>query len=253
MAKKPVSGKAVKRTIAKSGQIYYFEAGKRIPAAKGATKWVKQNYGKANPKDLTASPRELNAFQIAQKSEQRSKRAKIAAEDRLRFGGRFVSNTLKSVLEALKLIGPKTRDLKKEFPTAKTYGELLRQIKPSVGPVTLPETEWGLPSEKRGRETYENIIDIAERVYGNSKRKISADEVFGNLQLIVVGEQGEEYRGAEALEAIRKWEVKKINEIMDAEKNVAFVSFQHTAQIDPTVDEMVIQLADSRENIQRSP
>ena len=253
MAKKPIQGKAVKRTIAKSGQIYYFEAGKRIKAAKGATKWVNQNYGKANPKDLTASPRELNAFQIAQKSEQRSKRAKVAAEDRLRFGGRFVSNTLKSVLEALKLIGPKTRDLKKEFPTAKTYGELLKQIRPSVPPVTLPETEYGLPSAKRGRETYENIIDIADRVYGDSKRGLKTEDAFGALKLIVVGEQGEEYKGAEALEAIRKWEVQKINEIMDREKDVAFVSFQHMAQIDPVTNEMIIQLAESEPKKQRSP
>ena len=39
----------LKRTEAKSGQIYYFQDGKRIPAAKGSKEYVKQNFNTIDP------------------------------------------------------------------------------------------------------------------------------------------------------------------------------------------------------------
>lgn len=245
---------AIKRTVASSGQVYYFQSGKRVSAAKAASKWVKENFSSISPGQLERlSERELKSFRGRQAATKGAEKIREAADKRLRFGGKFVSECLRLILKDLKLIGAGTKDLKAEYPTAKTYGELLKQIKPGIPQVVMPETEWGLPNEKRRRETYSNIIDIADRIFGNEQKKIKADEVFGALALVVVGEDGTVYEGEKALEAIRKWETAKVDELMKAGGNPAYVSFQHIADIDPETCEMVIQLSNSTEDPQYSP
>lgn len=245
---------AIKRTVASSGQVYYFQGGKRVAAAKAASKWVKENFSSISPGQLEKlSERELKSFRGRQAATKGAEKIREATEKRLRFGGKFVSECLRLILQDLKLIDKTVKDLKTEYPSANTYGELLKQIKPAISQVTLAETEWGLPNEKRRRETYSNIIDIADRIFGNDNKKIKADEVFGTLALVVVDESGTVHEGEKGLEAIRKWETAKIDELMKAGGNPAYVSFQHVADIDPETCEMVIQLANSTEDPQYSP
>lgn len=233
----------IKRTVARSGQVYYFQGGKRLPAAKAASKWVKDNFSAIQQAQL--SERELRSFRGQQAARKGAEKIKAAAERRVRFGGKFVPGYLQDILEALKLIGPKTKDLKNEFPTAKTYGQLLKQLKPAIARVSLPATEWGLPNEKRRRETYKNIIDIAEQV--TYKRTLE------QLDLVVVDESGGVFTGPAALEAVRKWETAIIDDLIKNGGNPAYVSFNHLATIDPETKEMIIQLANSTKDTQYSP
>jgi len=245
MAKKPVQGKAVKRTVARSGQIYYFEAGKRIPAAKGATKWVKENFSKAEKSNL--SEQELRSFRAQDAARKGAEKIKAAAEKRVRFGGKFVPKYLQTILEELKLVGKKERELKREFPDVRNYGDLLKRIKALVPKTAvIPETEYGLPNEKRRRTTFEGIIDIAEQ--------ISNDPIYSQLKLMVIDERGNIAEGkVAALQMIRDWEIEKIEEIMAREKNAAFVSFGHFGQIDVETGQVWIDLRDSAIRIQYSP
>ena len=59
--------------------------------------------------------------------------------------------------------------------------------------------------------------------------------------------------GAAGLEAIRKWETGKVDDLITKGGNPAYVSFQHFAEIDPETREMIIQLSNSSENPQFSP
>jgi len=237
---------AIKRTVASSGQVYYFQGGKRVAAAKAASRWVKENFSSISPGQLEKlSERELKSFRGRQAATKGAEKIREAADKRVRFGGKFVPRYLQDVLQALKLIGPDTKDLKTEYPSASTYGQLLKQIKPAIAKVVLPETEWGLPNEKRRRETYQNIVDIAAR--------ITQSPALEQLTLVVVDESGQEFTGAAALEAIRKWETGKVDDLISKGGNPAYVSFQHFAEIDPETREMIIQLSNSSENPQFSP
>jgi len=237
---------AIKRTVASSGQVYYFQGGKRVAAAKAASRWVKENFSSISPGQLEKlSERELKSFRGRQAATKGAEKIREAADKRVRFGGKFVPRYLQDVLQALKLIGPGTKDLKTEYPSASTYGQLLKQIKPAIAKVVLPETEWGLPNEKRRRETYQNIVDIAAR--------ITQSPALEQLTLVVVDESGQEFTGAAALEAIRKWETGKVDDLIAKGGNPAYVSFQHFAEIDPETREMIIQLSNSSENPQFSP
>ena len=231
----------IKRTVASSGQVYYFQGGKRIPAAKAVTKWVRQNFDAIERSKLTE--REIKSFRAQEAARKGSEKIRAAAEKRLRFGGKFVNRCLRLILERLQLIGPTSnRDLKKEFPDTKTYGDLLKKIKSQLSEVVIDPTEWGLPGT-RGRETYESVIDMAERLFGNDRRNTIADPIYGELTLVVVDERGVEHRGkVPALEAVRDFEVEIIKQIMDTDQSAAFVRFEHTGEIDPETCEFVIDL-----------
>lgn len=234
----------IKRTVASSGQVYYFQGGKRIPAAKAATKWVKQNFDSIQRSKLTE--REIKSFRAQEAARKGSEKIRAAAAQKIRFGGKFVPKYLQTILETLKLAAP-GQELKKEFPDVSTYGDLLQRIQRLVpSTAIIPETEYGLPSEKRRRVQFEGIIDIAER--------ISEDPLLNRLNLVVFDERAIEYRGrVNALEAVRAWEIEKIEEIMSADKDAAYVSFGHYGEIDVATGTVLIDLRLTDVRVQYSP
>ena len=253
MAKKTAKSKGaaplkapIKRTITKTGEARYYQGGKRASAKEGAKKYVKQELQRAAPGYLTREEQKLfNRFQAAQKVA-----PKVAAQaaERLRFGGRFVKKTVKLLLEELKLFGPTSfKELKKEFPDVKNYGDFLKKLKElTPKSASAGGSEYGLPNEKRNRTTFESTIDLAE--------EIDKNPLFKALKLVVVDEYGNVTEGkAPGLEAIRDWEIEKIEEAAKSDKGAAYVSFQHFGQIDILDDTFTIDLRESVVTIQYSP
>jgi hypothetical protein len=254
MAKKKVKSKGIalskaplKRVITRTGEARYYQGGKRKTANEGAKKYVKQELVRAAaPGSLTREEQKLfNRFQAAQKT---APKAAAQSAERLRFGGRFVKNTVKLLLDELKLIGPTSlKELKKEFPDVKNYGDFLKKLKElTPKSANVGGSEYGLQNEKRNRTTFESTIDLAE--------EIDKNPLFKALRLVVVDEYGNETEGkALGLEAIRDWEVEKIEEAMKSDKGAAYVSFQHFGEIDITDDTFIIDLRESVVTIQYSP
>ena len=96
MKKKSNQAAQIKRTVASSGQVYYFQGGKRIPAAKAVTKWVKQNFDSIQRSRLTE--REIKSFRAQEAARKGAEKIRAAAEKRLRFGGKFVNRCLRLIL-----------------------------------------------------------------------------------------------------------------------------------------------------------
>jgi len=256
---KPGGPTGIKRTEAKSGQIYYFEGGKRIPAARGAKQYVRQNFDTIDPDRLT-------------KQEQRSYRARLTAESNkeqmqerasqnFRFGGRFIPKYLRSIMEALEMISKdSSRELKKEFPAVKDYGDLIKKINEFPLRVEIPETSIGLPNERRGRVEMKSVIDIAEALDKEGS-------LYCDLNLVVItaplvdDEFNQVQAGGEvitnrieALTKIREWEENKADAERVFDPSAAFIRFTHFGQIDAENGTFTIDLNDSPEpDVQRSP
>lgn len=245
--------KGLKRVEARSGQTYYFENGKRINAKTGAKKYVARFFEQIK----TLSP---ETFAALTEGERRSFRSKVSAEknadklrqeaaDRFRFRGRLIPKYLQDVLDVtvFELVGRGEKELTKVFPNIRDYGDLLRVAQGLVSTLTLKPTEWALPNEKRRRETYFNIIDIAERVI---------DPPVGRLCLRVIDESGKVTEGnIEALEVIREWEEAEVQAIIAAGGNPAYVKFTHSGIIDVEDATFTIDLSESRDaiSVQFSP
>jgi len=255
---KPGGPTGIKRTEAKSGQIYYFEGGKRIPAARGAKQYVRQNFDTIDPDRLT-------------KQEQRSYRARLTAESNkeqiqerasqnFRFGGRFIPKYLKSILQALELISDKSnRELKKEFPAVTNYGDLIKKINEFPLTVEVPYTAIGLPNERRNRIDFESVIDIVERLDKGA-------DVFCDLNLVVItapivdDEFNQVQAGGEvitdrieALTKIREWEENKASAEKAFDPSAAFIRFFHFGQMDAEAGTLTIDLRESQYEVQSSP
>lgn len=245
--------KGLKRVETRSGQTYYFENGKRINAKTGAKKYVARFFDQIK----TLSP---ETFAALTEGERRSFRSKVSAEknadklrqeaaDRFRFRGRLIPKYLQDVLDVtvFELVGRGEKELTKVFPNIRDYGDLLRVAQGLVSTLTLKPTEWALPNEKRRRETYFNIIDIAERVI---------DPPVGRLCLRVIDESGKVTEGnIEALEVIREWEEAEVQAIIAAGGNPAYVKFTHSGIIDVEDATFTIDLSESRDaiSVQFSP
>lgn len=245
--------KGLKRVETRSGQTYYFENGKRINAKTGAKKYVARFFEQIK----TLSP---ETFAALTEGERRSFRSKVSAEknadklrqeaaDRFRFRGRLIPKYLQDVLDVtvLELVGRGEKELTKVFPNIRDYGDLLRVAQGLVSTLTLKPTEWALPNEKRRRETYFNIIDIAERVI---------DPPVGRLCLRAIDESGKVTEGnIEALEVIREWEEAEVQAIIAAGGNPAYVKFTHSGVIDVEDATFTIDLSESRDaiSVQFSP
>ena len=249
MSKKTAKSKQItplKRVITRTGEARYYQGGKRTTAKEGAKKYVKQEFQRVAPGELTKQEKTIySRFQAAQKI---APKAAAQAAEKLRFGGRFVKNTVKLLLEELKIIGPTSiKEIKKEFPDVKNYGDFLKKIKElTPKSASAGGSEYGLPNEKRNRTEFESTIDLAE--------EIDKNPLFKSLTLVVVDEYGNETKGkAPGLEAIRDWEVEKIEEAMKSNKGAAYVSFQHFGKIDITDDTFTIDLRESIVTIQYSP
>ena len=248
-AKKTIKSKQItplKRVITRTGEARYYQGGKRKTAKEGAKKYVKQEFQRVAPGELTKQEKTIySRFQAAQNI---APKAAEQAAEKLRFGGRFVKNTVKLLLEELKIIGPTSfKEMKKEFPDVKNYGDFLKKIKElTPESASAGGSEYGLPNEKRNRTEFESTIDLAE--------EIDKNPLFKALTLVVIDEYGNEAKGkAPGLETIRDWEVEKIEEAMKSDKGAAYVSFQHFGKIDIEDDTFTIDLRESVVTIQYSP
>lgn len=255
---KPGGPTGIKRTEAKSGQIYYFEGGKRIPAAKGAKQYVRQNFSTIDPDRLT-------------KQEQRSYRARLTAEANkaeiqsrasqgFRFGGRFIPKYLRSIMEALNLINKDSnRELKKEFPAVTNYGDLIKKINEFPLRVEIPETSIGLPNERRGRVEMKSVIDIAEQLDKEGSLYCDLDLIVITAPLVddefnLIQPGGEVITNRiEALTKIREWEENQADAEKAFDPTAAFISFTHFGQIDAENGTITIDLNDSQKDVQNSP
>jgi len=249
---------ALKRTEAKSGQIYYFEGGKRIPAARGAKQYVRQNFDTIDPDRLTRQ--EQRSYRARLTAESNKEQIQERASQNFRFGGRFIPKYLKSILQALELISDKSnRELKKEFPAVTNYGDLIKKINEFPLRVEIPETSIGLPNERRGRVEMKSVIDIAEALDKEGS-------LYCDLDLIVITAPlvDDEFNQAqaggevitnriEALTKIREWEENKADAEQAFDPTAAFISFTHFGQIDAENGTITIDLNDSQKDVQNSP
>lgn len=249
MAKKTSKSKQIaplKRVITRTGEARYYQGGKRTTAKEGAKKYVKQEFKRVAPGELTKQEKTIySRFQAAQKI---APKAATQAAEKLRFGGRFIKNTVKLLLEELKIIGPTSlKEMKKEFPDVKNYGDFLKKIKElTPKSASAGGSEYGLPNEKRNRTEFESTIDLA--------KEIDKNPLFKAITLVVIDEYGNETKGkVPGLEAVRDWEVEKIEEAMKSDKGAAYVSFQHFGKIDIEDDTFTIDLRESVVTIQYSP
>lgn len=238
-----------KRVVTRAGRVLYFDGGKRVSDARGVKKYIQQQYN-----DLTSAA----AQKVLTDSELRSLRAKLLAEKNrekivarsktaFRFGGRYIPKYLELLMRELKLIDDKSnRELKREFPDVRFFGELLRMVDDALSRTKIYAGQYGLENEKRKRETFVSVIDIAERLNEGAYLK---------LKLIVIKRDGERFDGGRArgLELIRNWEVLEIDDIMKTERNPAYVTFIHFADIDAENGTVTIDLRDSDSRVQTSP
>lgn len=252
-AKGQRDNKGLKRVEARNGQTYYFEDGKRINAKTGAKKYVARFFEQIkalSPETFAAlTDSEKRSFRSKVSAEKNADRLSREAKERFRFRGRMIPKYLQDILDVtvLELVGRGEKELTKVFPNLRDYGDLLRTAQGIVSALTLRPTEWALPNEKRRRETYYNIIDIAERVI---------DPPVGRLCLRVIDESGKVTEGnIEAMEVIRDWEERRIQDIMSGGGNPAYVKFPHSGVIDVENATFTIDLSESREteSIQYSP
>ena len=171
------------------------------------------------------------------------------SRSRLRFGGRLVPAVLQLVLQEFNLVpaAGKSKDLKKEFPNVKDFGDLIKTIQNIIPKSAfVPATEYGLPNEKRGRETFTSVVDIVEQ--------IKKSPILSRLKLVVYDQYGVEHKGKfDALEAVRKYEVKTIEDIMKNGGGAAYVSFQYFGTIDILNGLLIIDLNETDEQVQFSP
>jgi len=253
MAKGTRQKPAFKRVITRAGRVMYFDQGRRITDAAGAKRYIQREFSNIkDPVNLTAA--EMRSYRSRQGAEKNREKFNQRLRDSFRFGGRFIPKYLELLMRELKLIGKDSnRELKKEFPDVKNFGDLLRKINQSLSNTTIYAGQYGLANEKRKRETFESVIDIAERI----------DEgAYENLRLVVIKTDGERIeqetakqcsRRAKALEAVRDWEIKEIDDIVKTERNPAYVTFIHSADIDVEKGTVTIDLNDSDSKVQNSP
>lgn len=242
----------VKRVTTKTGEVRYYDQdkkGKRLPASTGAPAWIKKNFEDIKGREVKAlTDRERRSFQGRLVAEKNRDKLSQAAKERLRFGGRMVPKYLDKIISetALKLLGREEKELKKVFPDVRDYGDLLKKAQSLISTNVLPKTEWALPNEKRRRENYSNVIDIATR--------LSEDPVYSSLKLVVIDSDGSRYeKKGSALEAVRDWENDRIEEIMRGPNNPAYTKFQHFAEIDVEDGTLTIDMRESTSQTQTSP
>ena len=230
----------ISRKLAKNNQIYYFENGKRLSVKSGASKFVKTFFNQIDPAKL--SEQELKSYRSKKGADKSRSAIKEEASQRLRFKGRFVPKYLQRLLVEQKLIDPKEREIRREYTEAKNFGDFLKEIK-SLVPKTafLRQSEWGLPSQKRDRTTFESVIDIVET--------IESDALFSSLKLNVIDDKGELITNrVDALETIRDWEIQTLYDIMKLGDNPAYTKFSHYGNINIEDGTLTIDLNESDED-----
>lgn len=238
-----------KRVISSAGRVLYFDGGKRISDAAGVRRFIQQfTAAAANiARSGGLTDRELRSFRAKQLAEKNRDKIVARSKTAFRFGGRFIPKYLELLMRELKMIDDKSnRELKQEFPDVNFFGDLLRRIDELTSRTKVYAGQWGLENEKRRRETFVSVIDIAERLN---------EGVYERLKLLVYDRSGDLVKKGRAgsLEAIRNWEIKEIDDIMKTENNPAYVTFIHIADIDVENGTVSIDLRDSDSRVQTSP
>jgi hypothetical protein len=222
-----------------------------VSASKGAKDYIRQEYEniKSSPELIEQlTKREKKSFQAKESGLKNAQKFAQSAKGRFRFGGRFIKQCLQDIFEAtiLDLVGKDEKELKKVFPQVRDYGDLLRLAQQSQFPINIAATEWGLPNTKRRRITSENIVDIATRY--------DSENALMRLTLVVITPEGKQIEGRiPALEAIRDWEIDRVDELERMGGNPAYVRFRHQGLIDVESCSFIIDLRETTEDIQYSP
>lgn len=246
---KPKQKPGFKRVTTSAGRVLYFDGGKRITDARGVRKFVQQFTDAAARVAQTGglTDAELRSFRAKQLAEKNREKIVLRSRNAFRFGGRFIPKYLELLMRELKLIDDNSnRELKREFPDVKFYGDLLRFINDSTPRSKVYAGQYGLENEKRRRETFVSVIDIAERLNEGAYERLKLNVFDRAGQLVKKGRAG-------SLEAIRDWEIKEIDDIMKTENNPAYVTFIHIADIDAQNGTVTIDLRDSDSKVQTSP
>ena len=225
--------KNFKRILDSTGQYRYYVNGKRITAKKGASQFVKQNFSKLKPEQL--SRQEQSSYRAKLAAEKGAAKAKERAQNAFRFKGKYLD---KSISKFLELITPGQRNLQKRYPDIKDYGQLLKQLQKdlqeNLSNFTLDEaSQYGLPNAKRERTILENTADVIETLKND----------FPGYKLRVITESGEEINEyKKAISYLAQWERSKINEAMESEKNAAYTKFSYFPQINIVEKLLIIDL-----------
>jgi hypothetical protein len=135
---------------------------------------------------------------------------------------------LQNFLDLVKFLPPEERNISREFPDVRNYGDLLKEIQRMYGQnlakgISLDETEWITPNLKRKRTEFENITDIVESLQND----------FPSYQLNVILPDGTRITNyIKAVEAVMKWERAKIEKFSKDIAKLAYVKFTHFGSID---------------------
>ena len=199
--------KNFKRILDKSGQYRYYVNGKRITAKKGASQFVKQNFSKLKPEQL--SRQEQSSYRAKFAAEKGAAKAKERAQNAFRFKGKYLD---KAVSQYLNLLQRKDKNIEKLYPGVKDYGQLLKELqkdlKANMDLLKLSDvSQYGLPNEKRNRLTLENTADVIETLKND----------FPGYKLRVITESGEQINDyKQAIKYIAQWEGRIISENEDS-------------------------------------
>ena len=225
--------KNFKRILDSSGNYRYYVNGKRITAKKGASQFVKQNFSQIKPEQL--SRQERQSYQAKINAQKGAAKAKERAQQAFRFKGKYLD---KAVNQFLNLLQRKDKNVAKLYPGIKDYGQFLQQLQKdlqnNLSAFALEDaSQFGLPNEKRNRNTLENVADVIETLKND----------FPGYKLRVITESGEEINEyKKAISYLAQWERSKINEAMESEKNAAYTKFSYFPQINIVEKLLIIDL-----------
>jgi hypothetical protein len=228
--------KQFKRIIDRTGRPRYYIDGKQVNAKRGASEYIKRNFDQVKPENL--SKQEKITFLNKQRAIKAASTIRKQSEQRMRFKGRFLNKGLQNLLDLFKFLPPGQRNINREYPDIRDYGELLQEIqrmykKNLEKGISLDETEWITPNLKRKRTEFENITDIVESLQND----------FPSYKLNVITPEGTKITNyVKAVEAVMKWERSKIEQFAKEISKLAYVKFTHFGSIDIFNETVTIDL-----------
>lgn len=218
--------KQFKRIIDRAGRPRYYIDGKQVNAKRGASEFIKRNFDQVQPENL--SRQERITYFNKQRAIKAASTIRKQSEQRMRFKGRFLNKGLQNLLDLFKFLPQGQRNINREYPDLRDYGELLQEIQRMYQKnldrgISLDETEWITPNLKRKRTEFENITDIVESLQND----------FPSYKLRVILPDGTEITNyVKAVEAVMKWERAEIDRLANEKEKLAYVKFTHFASID---------------------
>lgn len=201
----------ISRSVTKTGEVRYYQGKTRLPAnQKTVRNYIRQEYPFTDYiPNLSAKEKKSIQFRELQSRQQ----------DRQRFAGRYINKNLEKVLKEFNLIDPKNKkDLSKVFGT-KMYGKFVDDIQKII-PQSKNQTEYALPNTLRKRTEFESTFDIVKSL---------EQDIFKDLVVRVKTENGTYLTGKKALEYIRDWEIKRVQQAV--KDGFAYIKFNHKSQI----------------------